>query len=125
MLVDSDVLIWCLRGNTKAASAVEKEDQRKISVITRMELMQGCRDRKEHRLLRRFLMDYEIEVIDLSSEIGHRADTWMEEFHLSDGVEVADCLIAASAVVQAEPLLTANVSYFRCFSSLEIQPFVP
>lgn len=125
MVIDTDVLIWCLRGNPKATSTVEKEDQRKISVITRMELMQGCRDRKEHRLLRRFLMDYEIEVIDLSPEIGYRADTWMEEFHLSDGAGVADCLIAASAFVQAERLLTANFRHFRCFTSLEVQRFVP
>lgn len=125
MLIDTDVLIWCLRGNARAVAVIEIEPQRKISVITRMELMQGCRDKKEHRLLRKFLTDYKVEVIDLSSEIGFRADTWMEEFHLSEGVGVADCLIAASAFVQAEPLLTANVRQFRCFSSLDVRKFTP
>lgn len=55
MLVDTDVLVWCLRGNSKAVATVERLPRRRISVITRMELMQGCRDKKEHHLLRRFL----------------------------------------------------------------------
>ena len=124
-MVDTDVLIWCLRGNSKAVAVVEKLPRRKISVITRMELMQGCRDKKEHHLLRRFLNDHEVEVIELSAEIGYRADTWMEEYHLSNGVGVADCLIAASAFALAVPLLTANARHFRCFPTLDVQKFDP
>ena len=125
MLLDTDVLIWCFRGNSKAVGIVEKLPRRKISVITRMELMQGCRDKKEHHLLRRFLNDQEVEVIELSAEIGCRADTWMEEFHLSSGVGVADCLIAASAYALGLSLLTANARHFRCFPTLDVHRFSP
>lgn len=123
MLIDTDVLIWCLRGNAKAIAAVDKLSRRKISVITRMELMQGCRDKNEHLLLRRFLNDSEFEVLELSAEIGYRADIWMEQLHLANGVGVADCLIAASASVLGLPLFTANARHFRCFPALEIQKF--
>ncbi len=125
MLVDTDVLIWCLRGNLKAVAAMEGLPRRKISVITRMELMQGCRDKREHHLLRRFLTDHEIMVIELSAEIGYRADAWMEENHLSNGACVADCLIAATASVFGMPLLTGNVRHFRSFPTLEVAKFTP
>lgn len=125
MLVDTDVLIWCLRGNSKAVATVERIPRRKISVITRMELMQGCRDKKEHHLLRRFLNDFDVEVIELSAEIGYRADTLMEDFHLAGGAGIADCLIAASASVLGVSLLTANARHFRCFPMLDVHKFVP
>ena len=125
MLIDTDVLIWCLRGHSKAVSAVENLPNRRISVITRMELLQGCRDKNEHRLLRRFLNDQEIATVELSAEIGIRADTWMEQYHLAHGVGVADCLIAATAFSLAVPLLTANARHFRCFPMLELKKFTP
>lgn len=125
MLVDTDVLIWCLRGNSKAVDTVEKLPRRKVSAITRMELMQGCRDNREHHLLRRFLHDNEVEVIELTAEVGYRADLWMEQFHLANGVGVADCLIAASASVLGLPLLTANARHFRCFPTLDVHKFTP
>lgn len=92
-------------------------------MITRMELMQGCRDKIEHTLLRRFLNDNEIEVLELTAEIGYRADAWMEQFHLANGVGVADCLIAATASVHGDALLTANARHFRCFPTLDVQKF--
>jgi predicted nucleic acid-binding protein len=125
MLVDTDIFIWCLRGNSKAVEALEKLPSRRTSVITRMELMQGCRDKKEHNLLRSFFRDSEVEVIQLSAEIGFRADTWMEQFHLSNGVGVADCLIAATAAALGLPLLTGNPRHFRCFPTLEVHKFIP
>jgi predicted nucleic acid-binding protein len=125
MLIDTDVLIWCLRGNARAVAAVEQLPTRKISVITRMELMQGCRDKNEHHLLRRFLHDQELQTIELSAEIGYLADIWMEQFHLANAVGVADCLIAATASVLGLPLLTANARHFRCFPTLEINKFTP
>ena len=125
MLVDTDVLIWCLRGNAKAVRAVEVLPQRAISVITRMELVQGCRNKKEHHLLRKFLNDQEVKVIELSPEIGYRADTWLEQYHLAHGVGVADCLIAATASILGLPLLTANTRHFRCFPILQVRRFAP
>ncbi len=133
MLIDTDVLIWCLRGNENAVKAVDALPQRTISVVTRMELTQGCRNKAEHRLLRSFLNDQAIKIIALTPEIGFRADTWMEQFHLPHGVGVIDCLIASTAsflgspllTALGSPLLTANAKHFRCFPMINIRKFVP
>jgi len=125
MLIDTDVFIWCLRGNQKAVSALEGLTQRAISVITRMELVQGCRNKKENYLLRQFLADQEVRVMELSPEIGFRAETWMEQYHLAHGVGAADCLIAATASILGLPLLTANARDFRCFPIVQVRKFTP
>jgi predicted nucleic acid-binding protein len=47
MLFDTDVLIWVLRGSAKAARLVDETGDRRISVVTLMELLQGARDKHE------------------------------------------------------------------------------
>jgi len=43
MLVDTDVLIWHLRGLPRAAQRIDKLPNLKISAITHLELLQGMR----------------------------------------------------------------------------------
>lgn len=125
MVIDTDVLIWCLRGNPKAIKAIDGLETRLISQITRMELILGCRDKTEITLLKRFLVDGGFRVIPLSQEIGNRADLYLEEKHLSHGVGLPDALIAASASLQGQTLFTGNAKHFRCFSELQLKRFTP
>ena len=53
MLVDTDVLIWLLRGKSSAKAAIEACPSVEISAITYMELLQGVRSKAELQLLRR------------------------------------------------------------------------
>jgi len=88
-----------------------------------MELVTGCRNKDEIRLLKRFLSNGGFKVIPLDEEIGHRADLWLEEHFLQHGVGLADCLIAATASLSGWPLLTGNVKHFRHFPALEVEGF--
>ena len=47
MILDTDVLIWFLRGNEKATKAVIDSMPFSVSVVTYMELLQGMRNRQE------------------------------------------------------------------------------
>jgi predicted nucleic acid-binding protein len=125
MLIDTDVMIWCLRGHAKALKTMEKVQHRLISQITRMELTTGCRNKREIILLKRFLDEGDFEMVPLTPEIGIRADLWLEEKHLSHGVGLADSLIAATASMGGHVLLTANARHFRCFSGLQVKKFSP
>jgi predicted nucleic acid-binding protein len=125
MLIDTDVIVWCLRGNPKAATTIAALEMKCISQVTRMELIVGCRTKSEITLLKRFLNEGGFQIIPLSPEIGIRADLWLEQKNLSHGVGLADCLIAATASHIGQPLLTANAKHFRCFSELQVKKFTP
>ena len=55
MLFDTDVLIWALRGSKKAAKEIDNDENRFISAVSYMELMQCGRNKQEQILLRQFL----------------------------------------------------------------------
>lgn len=42
MIFDTDVLIWCFRGDPKASRKIGPTPHEQISVVTLMELMQGA-----------------------------------------------------------------------------------
>ena len=125
MLFDTDVLIWCFRGVTKAAKAIEDDPAPSISVVTYMELVQGVRDKKELKSITSFLADMGIPVLPLTENIGHRASIYLEEHALKDGMAMADALIAATAVERSLALCTGNGKHFRVISDLELDVFRP
>lgn len=47
VLIDSDVLIWLTRGHVGAAQRLGQISTWRISVVTYMELAQGCRNKAE------------------------------------------------------------------------------
>jgi predicted nucleic acid-binding protein len=52
VIFDTDVLIWCLRGNAKAARTVDQARRRCVSIASYMELLQGARDGREQKAIR-------------------------------------------------------------------------
>ena len=125
MLFDTDVLIWILRGNNKAAEVVDAESGRSISLVTYMELIQGARSREELRQIKKFLLNAGFHVIPLSDEIGHRASIYIEEYGLGSSLGVADALIAATAVETSERFCTGNKRHYRPIKELDIKEFRP
>jgi len=49
MIFDTDILIWVQRGNKKAATLIDRTDERFISIQTFMELFQGARNQIQHK----------------------------------------------------------------------------
>jgi len=125
MLIDTDVLIWVLRGNSKAAKLVDAMEHRLISAVTHMELLQGARDRNEARTIKSFLVDNGFAIIPLSENIGHRATIYVEEYGLKAGMRVADALIAATAVEMSIALCSGDRKHYKAINELELKVFRP
>ena len=52
--------------------------------------------------------------------------TWyIESYALSDGMRVADALIAASAVQSGAALMTANVPHYKCIPDITLEHYRP
>jgi len=123
MLFDTDVLIWYMRGNTKAAAIIEEFPAKSISVITYMELLQGVRNKDEIKLVRDFLKDLDFVVIPLTENIGHRASVYMEQYCLKADMCLSDALIAATAVENNLPVCTGNSRHYKPIGELQIKTF--
>lgn len=124
-LVDTDVLIWYLRGDNKAASALDRLDRFAISAVTYMELLQGMRNKEEVRLLRAALRDWNAPVLSINEEISGKAVFYVEQYFLSHALRLADALIGATATTNGLSLLTANQKHYRVLPDLVLSKFKP
>jgi Predicted nucleic acid-binding protein, contains PIN domain len=125
MIFDTDVLIWCFRGNARAGRAIEDCKERRLSAVTLMELHQGARDKSEQKAIGKFVRELNFEVLPIDENISHRACIYVEEFCLQASMQMADALIAATAVERGETLCTANHKHYKAVSELEIKRFKP
>ena len=123
MVFDTDVLIFVQRGNVKAAQWVEDAPKRYISTQTYMELLQGAKDKRQHKTIQSFLKDYAFIVLPLTQNIGHRASVYVEEYALSHAMRSGDALVAATAVENHLPLASANEKHFRVVQELDLHVF--
>ena len=123
MLVDTDVLIWYLKGNKKASAVLGGLGQFSISAVTYMEILQGIRNRMELNAWKSFLKNRDIRQILLDHEITTKAMYWMEEFFLSHQLRMADALIAATTDVYGLELLTGNDADYKFLPGLTIKTF--
>ncbi|WPL16118.1 putative ribonuclease VapC19 [Thiorhodovibrio winogradskyi] len=125
MLIDTDVLIWNLRGNVRAAELLDNAGGFVLSAVSYMELIQGVRDKPELGVLRRSLQYWGANVQPLDPEISTRAIFLMETFALSHGLQMADALIGATAISIGATLVTANDKHYRMVDGLDIEVFRP
>jgi predicted nucleic acid-binding protein len=124
-LIDSDVLVWLIRGHAGAAQRLATVSPWRVSVVTYMELAQGCRDGAELARLKKGLAAQRTEVLPLTPAISERAAGLIDAMALSHGMRLADALIAATAIEHGMTLLTANLKHFAAVPDLRIEAFAP
>ena len=97
MLVDTDVLIWHLRGLPKATQRLDQLPNLTISAITYLELLQGMRNQAEMIAVQKSLELRHAERLPITPAITERAIDLMQHLVLSHGLQLGDALIAASS----------------------------
>lgn len=122
-MIDTDVLIWYLRGNPKAYETIEKIGVFCISVITYMELVQGMRNKKELFMLRKTLKEWNVGILHIDEDISAKAMHLVEQNYLSSSLQLADALIAATALSHGLVILTGNVKHYKIVKNLEMECF--
>lgn len=91
-----------------------------MSVVTKMELLQGMGNKQELRVMRQRIADY--HILHFSKEISKLCAEYMETYHLSHSLQIPDAIIAATAVQCELPLFTYNLSDFRFIQNLQLYP---
>jgi predicted nucleic acid-binding protein len=121
ILLDTDVLIECLRGTAAARTWLQQATAETFQIpgVAAMELVMGCRDHADLDRIQKFLNTFTIiwpeapefaQAYDLL--IGHR---------LNSGLSIPDCLIAATALNRGARLYTFNLKHFQVVHGLDVQ----
>jgi hypothetical protein len=125
LIIDTDVLIWELRGNQKAQKILHSSIPFSISVITYIEIIQGMKDKKESNSLIKQIRKWGVDIVQISNDISTRAMIYIEQYYLSHSMELADALIAATCVNRSETILTANEKHYKHIPNMQIKRFIP
>lgn len=125
MIIDTDVLIWDLRGNSNARKVIHSNIPFNISVVTYIELVQGMRNKQELNTFIKQLSKWNVSIIQINNDISTRAMIYVEEYSLSHSMELADSLIAATCINNSEVLLTANDKHYRHIPNIQLIKFKP
>jgi len=125
MLIDTDVLIWYMKGNEKAYNTIENSENFFISVVSYMELVQGMRNNTELNTLRKALKAWNAKILYISEEISVKAMFFVEQHYLSHSIQLADSLIGATAIAYGLPILTGNDKHYKILKNLQLKKFRP
>jgi predicted nucleic acid-binding protein len=93
--------------------------------VAYIELLQGAHDQRELNAIRRDIHRNFSEVIPLNESITHQAIRLTERHALTEGLRVADALIAATALVHGLYLATANERHYRSIRGLKLKIYHP
>ena len=122
MLFDTDIFIWVQRGNIKAAKLIEQGKDKYLSIYTRMELLQGAKDKRQQNFIKDFLINFGFIILPLTENIGHRALVYVEEYSLSDGLRAGDAIIAATAAENHIALISSNIKHYKPIKDINFVP---
>lgn len=125
-IVDTDILIDVGRNIEVAVKRLEAEEQVAkvgISIITQMELIVGCRNKKELNALDQFLKRF--QIISLNEDVTSKAVALLNRYRLSHGLLIADSFIAATALKMDVSFLNKNQKDYRFIEGLKLLPYPP
>jgi predicted nucleic acid-binding protein len=123
VIFDSDVLIWCLRGDAVAGRMVNSAAERATSLVSVIELLHGSRSAEQLRTARDFVRKMDLRILPVNEAISYRALALIEGHALGDGLQLGDSMIAATALEHDDTLATGKVRHFRAIKGLKIKPF--
>ena len=81
--------------------------------------------KKQHEYTKEFIKFFNLQVLPLTENIGHRALIYIEEYTLSSNLSAADAIIAATSVENNLTLSTSNRKHFKPIKELKLQIFKP
>ena len=123
-IVDTDILIDVGRGVSEAIACLQDIERRSAlttSVVTRMELFVGCRNKTELLEVEKFIRRF--QILPLTEPISDMAVDLLRQYRLSHGLLIPDALIAATALVFDAPFISKNQRDYRFITGLNLMAY--
>lgn len=125
MIFDTNIFIYADRGLESAKDLILSQPERSISAVTYMEYVPFCRDKRELAIFEKMLKGLRFKIYDIDPEISISARAIVRQYALSHSVEMADALIAATAIKYSDVISTSNAKYFQPIAGVELDVFKP
>ncbi len=125
MIFDTNILIYADRGVLSAKDLIMNTKERSISAVTYMEYVPFCRNKRELAVFEKMLRALQFTIYEIDHTISYQARQMVRQYALSHNVEMADALIAATALKNHELLCTSNVKHFTPFRGLKLEHYSP
>jgi len=112
VLLDTNVLIEILKGNTQTTDKIQSFQGRLlISSITVMELYYGALDKAELKRLEKFVSLF--GIVEINETISKQATNLVKRYAKSHSLDIPDSLIASTSLAMKAKLFTYNVKDFK------------
>lgn len=124
LILDTDILIDVLRGDSDAILFLQTKSQQfqlAISAVTQMELIVGCRNKAELQALERFLQRF--QLLKVTESISDGAADLLRQYRLSHGLLIPDAMIAATALEYNESFVSKNQRDYKFIAGLNLLPY--
>lgn len=111
-LIDTDILVDHLKDVSSAVKILKKlatKGKLFCSVINEAEILAGMRENEKERVEALFQA---LNVLDVNREIAQLAGRYRRDYKKSQGVQISDALIAATASLHNLILVTLNKKHF-------------
>ncbi len=89
-----------------------------ISSVTAMELFRGTGNKSELSKMKKYLKYY--DLIHFTEQISEKAVELLQNFHLSNNLQIPDAIICATAIVCKIPLFTYNKKDFNFMPKIQL-----
>jgi hypothetical protein len=125
MIFDTNIFIYADRGAVSAKELIESMPNKAISTVTYMEYVPFCRNKKELQIFEKLLDTLDFKVYEIDKAISLQARKLVKQFSLSHSIEMADALIAATALIYDEILCTSNAKHFLPIDGIKLEIYSP
>src|SRR3990172_11702427 len=124
VIVDTDILIDAGLKIVKAINYLQRLEQENtlgVSLITQMELIVGCRNKRELNSLDKFLRRF--EIININETISFKSAELLRKYRLSHGLLIADALISSTVLTMDVSVLTKNKKDYQFIEGIKLIPY--
>ncbi|HZE86670.1 MAG TPA: type II toxin-antitoxin system VapC family toxin [Methylomirabilota bacterium] len=112
-LIDTDILIWVLRGNKKYEDFLQELKDKGTMSISTVTIAEIYKNIFPSEIVKTENALNEFQAWDVSTSIGKQPGLYWQEYPKKlKNLNLKDCLIAATANVHSAKLVTLNSKYF-------------
>lgn len=122
-LLDTDILIWIIRGNKKVIASIDKLTSRFATHISTVSIAEVYKNIFSSEIIETDECIYKHSFIPLDDQIAKQSGLYWRDFNQKfKTLSITDCMIAATAKHENLTLITMNTRHFPMLDIKVLNP---